>query len=46
MKRIFLCAERFFPRGDAGANRVLYIAKAMQEKGWEPIVISIGSTSV
>lgn len=42
MKRIFLCAERFFPRGDAGANRVLYIAKALQNKGWKVIVLSIG----
>lgn len=42
MKRIFICAERSFPRGDAGSNRVLYIAKAMQIKGWEPIVVSIG----
>jgi len=43
-KRIFICAERFFPRGDAGANRVLYIAKAMQEMSWSVIVISIGSS--
>lgn len=42
MKRIFLCAERFFPRGDAGANRVLYIAKALQNQGWNVIVLSIG----
>lgn len=42
MKRIFICAERFFPRGDAGANRVLYIAKALQAKGWKVIVFSIG----
>lgn len=44
MKRLFICAERFFPRGDAGANRVLYIAKAIKLAGWEPIVISIGRT--
>lgn len=42
MKRVFLCAERFFPRGDAGANRVLYIAKALQNQGWKVIVLSIG----
>lgn len=42
MKRIFLCAERFFPRGDAGANRVLYIAKALQNQEWKVIVLSIG----
>lgn len=41
-KRIFLCAERFFPRGDAGANRVLFIAKALKNRGWDVMVLSIG----
>ncbi|MGN0579554.1 MAG: glycosyltransferase [Ruminococcus sp.] len=45
-KRVFLCAERFFPRGDAGANRVLFIAKALQNKGWQVQVISIGRNDV
>ena len=41
-KRIFVCADRSFPRGDAGANRILFMAKALVNKGWEAIVISIG----
>ena len=41
-KRLFICADRNFPRGDAGSNRILFIAKALQEKGWTVIVISTG----
>ncbi len=41
-KRVFICAERRFPRGDAGANRVQYIARALMQAGHEVIVISIG----
>lgn len=42
LKRIFICAERRFPRGDAGANRVQYIARALMQAGHEVIVVSIG----
>lgn len=41
-KRLFICADRNFPRGDAGSNRILFMAKALQEKGWTVIVISTG----
>lgn len=41
-KRVFICAERRFPRGDAGANRVQYIARALMQAGHEVIVVSIG----
>ncbi len=41
-KRLFICADRNFPRGDAGANRILFMAKALQEKGWNVTVISTG----
>ena len=41
-KRLFICADRNFPRGDAGSNRILFMAKALQEKGWKVIVISTG----
>lgn len=41
-KRIIICAERRFPRGDAGANRVLYIARALIQAGHELVVVSIG----
>ncbi|MBO5452576.1 MAG: glycosyltransferase [Clostridia bacterium] len=42
-KRIIFCAQVKFPRGDAGANRVLYMAKAMREHGFDVIVISPGT---
>lgn len=45
MKRLFICAERFFPRGDAGANRILYIAKALQRRDWKVLVLSIGTNN-
>lgn len=41
-KRLFICADRNFPRGDAGANRILFMAKALQENGWNVVVISTG----
>lgn len=41
-KRLFICADRYFPRGDAGSNRILFMAKALQETDWEVFVISIG----
>lgn len=45
-KRLFICADRNFPRGDAGANRILFMAKALQEKGWRVVVISTGKRNV
>lgn len=42
MKRIFICADRSFPRGDAGANRILYISKALKKMNWDVLVVSIG----
>ncbi len=42
MKRIIFCAQKRFPRGDAGSNRILYMAKAMSEFGFDVIVISTG----
>lgn len=41
-RRLIICADRSFPRGDAGANRILFMAKALQETGWDVFVISIG----
>ena len=37
-----ICADRKFPRGDAGANRILFMAKALLETGWDVFVISTG----
>lgn len=42
MKRMFICTERIFPRGDAGANYIQYFAQALLEKNWEVTVISCG----
>ena len=42
MKRMFICTERVFPRGDAGANYIQYFAQALLEKNWEVTVISCG----
>lgn len=41
-RRVIICTDRRFPRGDAGANRILFMAKALQETGWDVFVISIG----
>lgn len=41
-KRLIICTDRKFPRGDAGANRILFMGKALQEKGWEVFVVSTG----
>lgn len=40
--RVFICADRAFPRGDAGANRILFMAKALIEKKWNVFVVSTG----
>lgn len=41
-KRIFICAERKYPKIEAASNRIEYNAKALQYKGYEVIVIGIG----
>lgn len=41
-KRLFICADRSFPHGDAGSNRILFMAKALQENGWKVVVVSTG----
>lgn len=42
MGRVYFCTEREFPRGDAGANRILHMAKALQIEGWDTVVCSMG----
>ena len=42
MKTVYFCTERKFPRGDAGANRILHMAKALQLQNWDTKVISMG----
>ncbi len=41
-RRIFLCASVRFPRGEAGANYVQYLALALQERDWKVIIIGEG----
>ncbi|MBQ7290378.1 MAG: glycosyltransferase [Clostridia bacterium] len=40
--RIFICADIHFPRGDAGANRIQYVAKAIMAAGQDVVIISCG----
>ena len=42
MGTVYFCTEREFPRGDAGSNRILHMAKALQLKGWHIEVFSLG----
>lgn len=42
MGRILICADSRFPKGDAGANRIQYIAKALIEAGHTVFVIACG----
>lgn len=42
MKRIVIITEGHFPEGDAGANRLLYMAKAMVTAGFEVTVLCRG----
>ncbi len=41
-RRIFLCANVKFPRGEAGANYVQYIALALKDRNWKVIIIGEG----
>ena len=45
MKKIYICADRRFPHGDAGGNRIMYMALCMQCMGIQPVVISMSSDS-
>lgn len=42
MSRVFICAERRFPKIDASSNRIQYNAMALIACGYEVIVIGIG----
>lgn len=45
MGRIIICADSKFPHGDAGANRVLYVAKALKHAGRTVNMVSFGNPS-
>lgn len=40
--RVFICADVDFPRASAGANRIHYLAKALQESGNDIYIFSCG----
>lgn len=42
--RIIFCADVKYPHGVAGANRVQYVAKCLQQMGHEVLVFATGST--
>lgn len=43
VKKAFICSKQNFPRGSAGANYIQFLALALKEVGYNPIVISSGS---
>ena len=43
-KKILICARAHFPHGDAGANRIEYIAQALSLASYEVVVLSCGKT--
>lgn len=45
MEKVFICADRKFPHGDAGGNRIEYLAQCLLAQGIQPIVISMGENN-
>lgn len=43
--RVFIISDKQFPHGDAGGNRIEYMAKCFQDEGIQTIVISLGKNS-
>lgn len=41
-QRVIFCADIRFPRGDAGANRIQYVANTLQEIGYDVFIVSCG----
>lgn len=44
-RRVFIISDKQFPHGDAGGNRIEYMAKCFLSEGACPIVISLGTNS-
>ena len=40
--RVFIISDKQFPHGDAGGNRIEYMAKTFAASGLHPIVVSLG----
>lgn len=45
MEKVFICADRKFPHGDAGGNRIEYLAQCLLAQGIQPVVISMGENN-
>ncbi len=43
-QKVFICASAHFPHGDAGANRIQYIAQALTTASYDVVVLSCGKT--
>ncbi len=43
-QKVFICASAHFPHGDAGANRIQYIAQALAQASYDVVVLSCGKT--
>lgn len=43
-RRIIICIDGIFPRGDAGSNRILYLAQALKLKDNNVTVLSFGES--
>lgn len=41
-KRVFIVSDKQFPHGDAGGNRIEYMAKSFAYEGMQPVVVSLG----
>ena len=44
-KRVIIVSDKQFPHGDAGGNRIEYMAKCFLYEGIQPIVLSLGKNS-
>ena len=45
MKKVYICADRRFPHGDAGGNRIEYMAHCALAMKVQPVVISMSSNA-
>lgn len=41
-RRVYIVSDKHFPHGDAGGNRIEYMATCFKEEGVQPYVISLG----
>lgn len=41
-RTVVICGDQKFPHGDAGGNRMEYMAKCLLARGYEPFIVSLG----